>query len=404
MRVDILPSIPQGQITAPPSKSIAHRLILCAALANGKSEIRNIALSQDVQATIDCVNAFGAYTEYKDGMLTVTGADIDRLRFLSPLNCRECGSTVRFLLPLCMLTEEETVLTGSLSLLSRPMSIYEDICVRQGIPFVKTEREIRVGGKLHPDRFFVPGDISSQFVSGLLFVLPLLKEDSSITLTGKIESRPYIELTMAAQAQFGVGIQWTDQNTLFLKGNQRYVPVNVENEGDWSNAAFLYALNKCGYPVNVSGVQADSLQGDKICISYFDLLKTGYVTLDVSDCPDLAPVLFAFAAMHHGGSFTGTKRLKLKESDRAEAMAKELIKFGVKTVIEEDRVLIPSSKPHAPDAVLYGHNDHRIVMSLAVMCVKFGGVIEGAEAVNKSYPIFFEDLEKLKVKITYEAG
>ena len=176
----------------------------------------------------------------------------------------------------------------------------------------------------------------------------------------------------------------------------------MNNEGDWSNAAFFYALKECGYPLHISGVSDESLQGDKICISYFDLLKDRYSTLDVSDFPDLAPILFVFAAMHHGGRFTGTKRLRLKESDRVDAMAKELQKFGVKMTLEENSVTIPPGKPHTPNEALYGHNDHRIVMSLAVMCVKYGGVINGAEAVNKSYPSFFEDLEKLKVKISYE--
>lgn len=403
MKVRIEPSVPAGQAFAPPSKSIAHRLIICAALANGKSTIKNISLSQDILATLDCVRALGAETEYKDGVLTVQGIDTDKLRILSVLPCRECGSTLRFFIPLCMLTENTCILTGSDTLLQRPLSVYETVCSAQGIPFVNNGKQIEIGGKLQPGCFEMPGNISSQFISGLLFALPLLSADSEIIITGAIESRPYIDLTINSLSAYGIKISWKDKSTLFIHENQKYIAADTENEGDWSNAAFLYALQYCGYPVTVSGTDPDSLQGDKICIPYFDALKNGAATLNIADVPDLAPILFVFAALHNGGTFTGTARLRMKESDRGTAMAAELSKFGVRTEIKENEIRIFKSDLHAPEQELYGHNDHRVVMSLAVMCIRYGGGINGAQAVNKSYPGFFEDLGKLKVDIKYEA-
>ena len=403
MKVKIKPSCPCGNIQPPPSKSIAHRLILCAALANGTSEIKSISPSEDISATVDCIHALGAKTVFESGALTVTGIDTERLQVSEPLFCRECGSTMRFFIPLCMLTNETTLLYGSKTLLTRPMQIYEEICESQGILYKKTDDHIEVGGALKPAVFTVPGNISSQFISGLLFALPLLPSDSDIVIAGKVESRPYIDLTVAAQSQYGVRTQWRDSHTLHIPGGQKYTPADTVNEGDWSNAAFLYALKYCGYPVNVTDMSFNSLQGDKVCVSYFEALRDGNPVLDVSNCPDLAPILFAFAAMHKGGTFTGTERLRMKESDRGAAMARELSKFGAQLVIGENEIRIPKTELHAPDIVLDGHNDHRIVMSMAVLCVKYGGVIAGAEAVNKSYPGFFEDLEKLKVSITYEA-
>ena len=404
MKLRIEPSVPCGNIQPPPSKSIAHRMILCAALSNGKSTIKNIALSDDISATLSCIKALGADFLYQDGVLTINGIDTDSLNFNGVPDCRESGSTLRFILPLCMLVPGNTVLRGKASLLCRPLNVYETICNERGIFFEKANGVVCVGGTLSAGEFSVRGDVSSQFISGLLFALPLLRDDSRIILTGKVESRPYIDITIDIQNRYGVNVYWLNENTIIIPGGQKYVTCDTVNESDWSNAAFMYAMKACGFPIDIADMDNDSLQGDKVCVQNFERLKNGYDTLDVADCPDLAPILFAFAAMHHGGCFTGSKRLRFKESDRVGTMAEELAKFGVKTVVEDDRVIILPCELHAPYGVLHGHNDHRIVMSLAVMCVKFGGIIEGTEAVNKSYPVFFNDLERLKVKIIYEAG
>ena len=203
---------------------------------------------------------------------------------------------------------------------------------------------------------------------------------------------------MSVQKLFGVSALWKDDRTLFIKGNQRYHACAAMTEGDWSNAAFLFAMG-----ADVIGVNHSSLQGDRVCIDHFSALKQGCAEIDITDCPDLGPVLFAFAAAHHGAVFTGTSRLKLKESDRSEAMAKELRKFGVNAIISDNEVIIPDHELKTPSLALFGYNDHRIVMSLAYLCSLTGGVIEGAQAVNKSYPGFFEDIAKLGVKLRYEA-
>lgn len=403
MRVFIHKSAPSGSVNAPPSKSITHRMILCAALSEGTSVIRNIDPSNDISATLDAISSFGASYGYDNGTLTVTGVDAVHLRIQNKINCRECGSTLRFVIPLCMISETGGTLTGSARLLERPLMVFERICTQQGICYDKKDEYVHVGGGMQNGVFTVPGDVSSQFITGLLFALPLLQGDSRIILTGKTESRPYIDLTLYVQRLFGIENTWINEHTLYVKGGRRYHSASVENEGDWSNAAFLLAFHHLGYHVDVMGVNDNSLQGDSVCKEMFFALKQGSGVFDLSDCPDLAPVLFAFAAANRGGVFTGTKRLRIKESDRASAMAQELLKFGCETVVTEDTVTVHPCALHAPQTPLCGHNDHRIVMSLAVLCVITGGVIEGAEAVNKSYPRFFEDLKRLKVDLKYEA-
>lgn len=404
MRVYIEKSIPEGEVKAPPSKSIAHRLILLAALSEGTSVISNVSLSDDIKATLNCIRAIGADWEYADCAVSVRGVSPDKIRINEILNCCESGSTLRFFIPVCMLSGVESVLIGSKKLLSRPLGVYEEIAKEQGIFFSNDGEKVTVSGKLRAGLFKVPGDISSQFISGLLFVLPLLRGDSTLEITGEIQSRSYIDLTLDALYKFGAEIQWLSDHTLFIKGGQKYRAVNTSVEGDLSNAAFFYAMQYLSVPsgLKIEGVNQITLQGDSVCIPYFEKLTEKESVLDISDCPDLGPILMAFAALKNGVKLTGTKRLQMKESNRGEAMARELSKFGVKTCVFEDSVVVCPGAVHQPTEVLCGHNDHRIVMSLAFLCLFTGGVIEGAEAVNKSFPDFFEKLMKLKVKLYYE--
>ena len=198
---------------------------------------------------------------------------------------------------------------------------------------------------------------------------------------------------------FGVTVKWLDDNTLFIKGNQSYSPCEVTVEGDYSGSAFIDAFTVFGKDVTVSGLNPDSTQGDKIYKSFFEMLKKGVPTVHVGNCPDLGPILFAVAAAKHGGVFTGTRRLKIKESDRASAMAEELSKFGVSVTVYDDKVVVYPISFRAPTEPLCGHNDHRIVMALSVLLALTGGEIHGAEAISKSYPSFFEDLVSLGIKI-----
>ncbi len=397
MKVIIHKSIAKGYADAPPSKSIAHRMLICGALS-GESRIENLAASKDISATIACLQALGATACFDGATAKIGGLQPENIPANTTLFCDESGSTLRFLLPLCLFAVKKITLTGSARLFERPLSVYKQICKDQGILFEKSETGVTVCGKLKPGNYTVPGNISSQFITGLLFVLPLLSGDSTLTVTGKFESASYIDLTLSALNTFGIDIQRKD-NVFYVRGKQAYKNAAACVEGDCSNAAFLEGFNLLGGTVKVRGLNKDSLQGDRVYADIFHALADGKKSFDLSDCPDLAPVLFAMAAYCGGAKFTGTARLKIKESDRATAMAEELLKFGIKTTVEDNAVTIHHGKLQTPQTTLNGHNDHRIVMALALLCTVTGGEIEGAQAVAKSYPDFFETIEKLGIKM-----
>lgn len=399
MKVRIRKGIARGMVCAPPSKSMAHRLLICAGLSDGECIVHGISDSEDMLATMDCLRALGMKCEKEGDTVRVSGIDIRRAAAPRQLNCRESGSTLRFFIPIALMTEKEAVLTGSGRLLERPLSVYEKLFRQRGITFCKTEREIRICGSLQSGDFELDGDVSSQFVTGLLFVLPLLEGDSRIALRPPVESRSYIDMTLSALKLFGVEAGWQEENVLYIKGNQRYHAEEVFVEGDYSNAAFFEALNLLGGQVIIKNLRKDSLQGDRVYEELFKALKRPGAELDISDCPDLGPVLFAAAAAKQGGKFTGTSRLKIKESNRGEAMAEELRKFGVTAEVLENEVIVSGQGLREPKEVLDGHNDHRIVMSEAVLLTQTGGIIDGAEAVSKSFPDFFEKLASLGIEV-----
>ncbi len=410
MRVEIRPSRAQGVFHAPPSKSMAHRLLICAGLAQGESVIRNLAFSEDVKATIACLRALGTEVRLDGDTAYVTGTDVTQpLGAAALLPCRECGSTLRFFIPICLLSGEERVLTGSDRLMARPLDVYEEIARRQGLRFEKAAGQITVQGRLRGAEYRVPGDISSQFISGLLFALPLLTEHSVIRLTPTVESLPYIHMTIAALKRFGVTVSLNREAAsgdfiLDGLGDSRYLPADVTVEGDYSNAAFFEALNIAGSRVSVEGLEEASLQGDKVYKILFEKIKSrdndAQNPIDLSDCPDLGPILFAVAALCGGGFFTGTRRLRIKESDRAAAMRQELGKLGIRVEVGENDVVVHPGALRAPVVPVCGHNDHRIVMAMAVLLTVTGGVIEGAEAVGKSFPDYFDKLKDLGVNLT----
>ncbi len=400
MRISINKGIANGFVEAPPSKSMAHRMLICAGLSKGTSTVHGIANSMDVLATIDCLEAIGAVCKLEGDSITVTGVDITTATPKKILKCRESGSTLRFFIPLCLISGETMVLEGSESLLKRPMGVYKTLCEERGLYFSQNSNSCIVKGPLKSGSFKIPGNISSQFISGLLFALPLLKGDSTLTITPPIESRSYIEMTISALSYFGVDAIWKDENTIFIKGGQCYMPRTATVEGDYSNAAFFEALNTLGSDINIGNLKADSIQGDKVYTTMFEQLTLGTPTLNITDCPDLGPILFAVAAAKNGGVFTGTKRLRIKESDRAQVMAEELRKFGTAVTVYDDEVVIYPADFHSPTEILSGHNDHRIVMSLSVLLTLTGGNIDGAEAVAKSFPDFFDKLRSLGIEVT----
>lgn len=386
--------IANGVFQAPPSKSVAHRMLICGALSE-KSIIRSVAFSEDILATIDCLKALGAKVTIDNDFVTIGGIDFGSVSEIDTLPCRESGSTLRFLIPLCLLMNQKIELIGSKRLFERSLSVYEKIAKEQNIEFEKGTDSLRVSGRLVAGKYTVRGDVSSQFISGLLFALPVLDNDSIIFVEGELESGSYIDITLKALNDFGIVVERPDSNTFFIKGNQKYLSRDVAVEGDYSNAAFFEAMNLFGSKVEIKGLKEDSLQGDKKYKEYFEALNNGAAEIAISDCPDLGPILMAVAAAKNGGIFTGTRRLKIKESDRGFAMQSELFKMGCRITVEDNRIIVPKYELTVPTEPICGHNDHRIVMAMTVLLTLTGGEIKGTEAVSKSFPDFFEKLNSL---------
>ena len=402
MRVTVKPSTALGEILAPTSKSVAHRLLIAAALSEDKSIISGITKSDDVLATVDCLRALGASIDSDGDTFIVQGIDMRSTAAREVLVCRESGSTLRFIIPIAALSGSKVLLTGTEKLLSRPLSVYEKIFEERELLLKKIDNVIVLDGPLPSGEYEIDGNVSSQFITGLLFALPLTSGDSVIRIIPPFASKPYVDLTLDALKQFGVSAYFEDELTIKIPGGQKYSGAVTTVEGDYSGAAFLEALNLFGSSVNVLGLREDSKQGDRAYRDFYKLLTEGAPEIDIEGCPDLAPILFTVAAANNGAYFTSTARLKIKESDRAVAMAEELKKFGAEIEINDDSVLVKRRELHAPTEVLFSHNDHRVVMSLAVLATKYGGEIDGAEAVNKSYPDFFKDIEKAGIKIIYD--
>ena len=397
MKVVITPSKASGCVCAPPSKSMAHRALICGALA-GNSTIHNLAWSQDGLATLGCLQSLGCSVEQHGDCVKLGSFTPASVNENAVLECNESGSTLRFMLPLCLLCDRPVLLRGSRRLLERPLGVYESICSRQGIIFERREDAILVCGRLRPGHYSVPGNVSSQFITGLLFTLPLLDGDSTLEITGTLESASYIELTLSVMRHYGIKID--KQNDCYLiPGRQTYTSADYTVEGDCSNAAFLEAFNYIGGDVQVDGLAENTQQGDRVYKDIFASLAAGRREFDLSDCPDLAPVLFSVAAVLGCARFTGTARLRIKESDRGAAMAAELAKFGITVRVEDNLVDVLPSTLRRPVEDLWGHNDHRIVMALSLLCSITGGTIDGAQAVAKSYPDFFDILKVLQIGV-----
>ena len=397
MKVAFEPSVLSGRIDAPPSKSMAHRYLIGAALSGESCTLTGVDYSEDILASIDCLRALGADITANGGTVTVNSQSFMKKQ-PSVLECRESGSTLRFFIPLALCLGKSVTLRGSERLLSRPLGVYEDLCLENGFEFYKSENSITLCGKLSAGTYKIRGDVSSQFITGLIFALVHLGTDSKIEILPPFESRPYVDLTLSALRSFGADVTFADEYTVQIKASKMHSFCG-KIEGDYSNAAFLEAFNRMGSRVEIDNLDPASLQGDRVYAEYFDKLETGGKTLDISDCPDLGPVLFAVAALKNGATFTGTDRLRAKESDRAAAMHEELTKLGGGLVFGNNTVTVPKQKLTYSGKALNGHNDHRIVMAMSVILSVTGGVIDGAEAVRKSYPGFFGDIKRLGAKV-----
>ena len=387
----------KGSIDAPPSKSMAHRYLIGAALSGKTCRISGFDYSEDILASMDCLKALGARIAVRGDCVT-----IDPDRFMTAenpvLSCRESGSTLRFFIPLALCLGREVTLRGSRRLFERPLEIYEALCREKGFAFAKTEDTLTLCGKLSSGHYAIRGDVSSQFITGLVFALIYLGGDSEIEIVPPFESRSYVNLTLSALRSFGADVAFTDAYHIVIRESRMHAYCG-RIEGDYSNAAFLDAFNHIGSDVSVGNLSGDSLQGDRVYQNYFRLISEGTPTLDISDCPDLGPVLFALAAMKNGAVFTGTDRLKAKESDRGMAMHEELVKLGGGLIFGDNRITVPKQQLAYRGEPLSGHNDHRIVMAMSLVLSRIGGAIDDAQAVRKSYPGFFEDIQKLGAEV-----
>lgn len=401
MKATIIPSKAKGNLLAPPSKSMAHRMLMGAGLSKGTSVVENIDLSEDIKATLGILEALGCNYSIENRTVKMEGIGGKKIQASRVLDTKESGSTLRFFIPVLLTGGGKSKLIGAKSLFARPLGIYEDICKEQGILFQKSEDALELEGQLQATHYKIPGNISSQFITGLLYALPLLQEDSVLEIIPPVESKAYIDMTLEALEIYGIKVK-QEGNTFYIEGNQIYQAVDTMVEGDYSNAAFLDAFNLIGGEVKVEGLKENSLQGDKVYREYYQRFKAEHPKMDIAECPDLGPILIGMAATQHGAVLTGTRRLKIKESDRGTVMAQELKKFGILVDVCENHIVIHNATLQKPTELLYGHNDHRIVMTLATLCTLTGGTIDGCEAVRKSFPNYFEMIEKLGIQVNIE--
>lgn len=395
MNLTIHPTKLAGTITPPPSKSQAHRVIISAALAEGDTSILNLEMSQDILATLDCMRSLGAKTAENGSVITGIGGKKTVFDPLPRLDCCESGSTLRFLIPIALAVAGGGVFTGRGRLMQRPQKPYADLFHAHGIRFDTVNDTIEVEGTLKAGRYELPGNVSSQFITGLLFALPMVEGDSDIVLTTELESAGYIDATIAAQQQFGIDIETTDYGW-HIRGGQTYrapaEPLTVD--ADYSNAAFPIIAKGLGSDLTIIGLNRDAHQGDKVIEELEEQLDgDGEVVIDVRQCPDLVPALAGRAALRDGQvtRIINAARLRIKESDRLDTVTTELNKLGAQVEQTEDSLIIHGvASLHG--GTVNSHNDHRIAMMIAMVatCATEDVILEDAGSVAKSYPSFWE--------------
>ena len=412
-----------GLVRIPPSKSAAHRQVLCAALSRGKCTLSHVDMSEDIQATVAAVEALGAKVSFDEAAATLTLDAANLGRQNAAIDCRESGSTLRFLIPIAAALGVSARFVGRGRLPERPLGVYGELLPAHGVEFrSQGGLPLEISGKLKSGVYRMPGNVSSQFVTGLLFALPLLEGDSEIVLTSPLESKGYVALTLSILREYGVTAQETPQGW-HIPGGQRYTPHNCQVEGDWSQAAFflcMAALSPTGAPVAIQGLDAASLQGDKACVELFRQfgLPVSWeggvltarnprarepfgglrgITIDAAQIPDMVPALSVCAALSQGETrILNAQRLRLKESDRLAAMAEAISGLGGRAQATADGLRI-WGVPQLQGGVAQGKNDHRVVMSLAAAGLRCAGTlaVTDAQSIRKSYPGFFRDFTTL---------
>ena len=430
----IQPSSLNGKVKIPPSKSLSHRVVIAAGLSNGECMIDNICMSGDIIATCNIMEKLGAKIKQLPNSLLISGnGELGHVNDgiakneivnneivnieddINELQCNESGSTLRFLIPIAMLIGGKIIFNGRGKLVKRPLKPFYDILDKQKIKYTTNNGNLplTIYRSLKPGIFELRGNVSSQFITGLIYALPLLNGDSIIKITTEIESIGYIDLTLAVLRKFGIEIENNHYREFRIKGNQQYKKINYRVEGDFSQAAFYLAAGVLGGDVQCVDLNMESLQGDKVIV---DIIKNmgGKITLengilkasksdlegiviDVSQCPDLVPIVAVLGALSLGTTkIINAARVRIKESDRLKAIATELNKIGAE-VIERDDSLLIHGKPWLRGGIVNSWNDHRIAMAMAIASIRCTEkmTIEDSEAVKKSYPKFYEDFKNL---------
>ena len=421
----------QGCIKVPSSKSLCHREIIAAALSEGTSVISNVTYSQDIEATCNALRAFGVKIEKDDDKLRITGNE-EIFEVLEGeenqeivIDAFESGSTLRFLIPLAALTERNVLFKGRGRLVDRPLGPYIDIFEEQNMDYQSSGKglPLKIEGKLKPGEFSLKGDVSSQFITGLLFALPLLEESSKILITTELESKPYVDLTIDALKKFSIDIVNKNYREFKIKGTQHYKKVNLAVEGDFSQAAFFLAAGvlskETSGGVTVKGLNMESLQGDKVIVKLIKEMGgkileeedsiTAYpsklhgIVMDALECPDLVPIMAVLGALSEGDTeIINAGRLRIKESDRLKAMTTELNRIGAKVSEKAEGLYIQGvDKLKGGECSSWG--DHRIAMSMAIASIRCDEAvtITNSSVINKSYPDFYKDISALGSKLDY---
>ncbi len=411
-QIKLFPGHIKGDIKIPPSKSLSHRALICASLCKGQSIISNVILSEDIITTINALKQLGAKFEITGDQVIVTG--VKKPKYDNhPVFCNESGSTIRFLIPLFSLTNKEVTFTGTESLIRRPQTVYKKIFTHDQNKFEKHENRIVVKGSIKAREYIIDGNISSQFFSGLMFALPLLKEDSYIYYKGSLESKSYIDLTIEMLELYGIDVDEIE-NGYFIEGNQQYKATDYRVEGDYSQAAFFLVGGILSGAVKLDDLNHESNQGDYEITNIIKQMKgkiifteNGFVTeqsqtkgttVDISNCPDLGPIIALLGAMSKGvTTLKNISRLRLKESDRVNSIVTTLVKLGVNVKVEDNQIIIYGRQKLKGGITLDSFNDHRIAMMISIAALRCDKPITltNSKAVNKSYPNFYEDYRSI---------
>lgn len=417
----ITPNALNGKIMIPPSKSLCHRAIIAAGLSMGKSSISNVSFSEDIVATCNGIRNMGVAIDLNKDSIIINGTGFYKSisdSSIKEIDCHESGSTLRFLIPLALLKDDEIKFKGREKLLSRPIIPYYEIFKKNSVYFKEQKGEyLTIKGNIKPGTYFLPGNISSQFITGLMFALPVLNGDSSIVLSSPLESKAYVDMTIDILKMYNIEIENCSYKRFNINGQQEYKPFDYTVEGDFSQAAFWLVAGVLSGEIECTGINLNSFQGDKVIIDILRYMngnvevrnesitsrasKTKGIVIDVSQCPDIMPILTVLACFSEGTTeIINAGRLRYKESDRLKAISTEMNKMGG-NVIEKDDSLIIKGRKELQGGIVDSWNDHRIEMALAIASTKCRNkvIIRNSGSVKKSYPDFYEKFITLGGKL-----